>query len=141
MSLSPLQGSLPFDQALDIVQQIAEALNYAHAAGIVHRDIKPANIIVSAEGRIKIADFGIAKIALAEATLPGHIMGTPAYMSPEQINGKAVDGRSDLFSLGVIAYWLLTGVKPFIGDTVTAICVQVATREPDRGQPSECSPQ
>ncbi len=124
-------GRLPFDQALDIVQQIAEALNYAHAAGIVHRDIKPANIIVSAEGRIKIADFGIAKIALTEATLPGQIMGTPAYMSPEQINGKAVDGRSDLFSLGVIAYWLLTGVKPFIGDTVTAICVQVATREPD----------
>jgi hypothetical protein len=124
-------GRLPFDQSLDIVQQIAEALNYAHAAGIVHRDIKPANIIVSAEGRIKIADFGIAKIALTEATLPGQIMGTPAYMSPEQINGKAVDGRSDLFSLGVIAYWLLTGVKPFIGDTVTAICVQVATREPD----------
>jgi eukaryotic-like serine/threonine-protein kinase len=125
-------GSLPYDQALDIVQQIAEALNYAHAAGIVHRDIKPANIIVSAEGRLKIADFGIAKITLTEATLPGQIMGTPAYMSPEQINGKAVDGRSDLFSLGVIAYWLLTGVKPFIGDTVTAICVQVAIREPDR---------
>ena len=124
-------GTLPFDQALDIVQQIAEALNYAHAAGIVHRDIKPANIIVSAEGRMKIADFGIAKIALTEATLLGQVMGTPAYMSPEQINGKAVDGRSDLFSLGVIAYWLLTGVKPFTGDTVTAICLQVATREPD----------
>ena len=125
-------GKLAFDQALDIVQQIAEALNYAHAAGIVHRDIKPAHIIVSVEGRMKIADFGIAKIALTEATLPGQILGTPAYMSPEQINGKAVDGRSDLFSLGVIAYWLLTGAKPFTGDTVTAICVQVATREPDR---------
>lgn len=123
-------GRLSFEQALDIIQQIAEALNYAHAAGIVHRDIKPSNIIVSDEGRAKIADFGIAKISQTEVTLPGQILGTPAYMSPEQINGKPVDGRSDLFSLGVIAYWLLTGVKPFDGDTVTAICVQVATKEP-----------
>ncbi len=123
-------GRLTFDQALDIIQQIAEALNYAHASGIVHRDIKPSNIIVNSEGRTKIADFGIAKITQTEATLPGQIMGTPAYMSPEQINGKHVDGRSDLFSLGVIAYWLLTGVKPFDGETVTAICVQVATKEP-----------
>ncbi len=124
-------GRLSFEQALNIIQQIAEALNYAHAAGIVHRDIKPANIIVSGEGRTKIADFGIAKITQTEVTLPGQIMGTPAYMSPEQINGKPVDGRSDLFSLGVIAYWLLTGIKPFDGDTVTAICVQVATKDPD----------
>ncbi len=123
-------GRLTFDQALDIIQQLAEALNYAHASGIVHRDIKPSNIIVSGEGRTKIADFGIAKITQTEATLPGQVMGTPAYMSPEQINGKQVDGRSDLFSLGVIAYWLLTGVKPFDGETVTAICVQVATKEP-----------
>ena len=130
MNLLPLlDASLLIRRSISFSRSLKH-LNYAHAAGIVHRDIKPANIIVSGEGRTKIADFGIAKIAQTEATLPGQIMGTPAYMSPEQINGKAVDGRSDLFSLGVIAYWLLTGVKPFDGETVTAICVQVATKEP-----------
>jgi serine/threonine protein kinase len=123
-------GKLPRDIALDLLRQIAEALDYAHRQGIVHRDIKPANIMVTAEGQPKIADFGIAKLAMADTTLPGHVVGTPAYMSPEQLNGKAVDGRSDLFSLGVIAYWLVTGVKPFDGDTLTEICVQVVTRDP-----------
>ena len=128
-------GKLPRDIAIRLVQQIAEALDYAHKQGIVHRDIKPANIMVTAERQPKIADFGIAKLAMAETTLPGHVVGTPAYMSPEQLNGKAVDGRSDLFSLGVITYWLLTGVKPFDGDTLTEICVQVVTKEP--APPSE----
>jgi serine/threonine protein kinase len=128
-------GKLPRDIALNLLRQIAEALDYAHRQGIVHRDIKPANVMVTAEGQPKIADFGIAKLAMAETTLPGHVVGTPAYMSPEQLNGKAVDGRSDLFSLGVIAYWLLTGVKPFDGETLTEICVQVVTKEPS--PPSE----
>lgn len=123
-------GKLPQEIALKLLRQIAEALDYAHRQGIVHRDIKPANIMVTTEGQPKIADFGIAKLAMAETTLPGHVVGTPAYMSPEQLNGKAVDGRSDLFSLGVIAYWLLTGVKPFDGDTLTEICAQVVTKEP-----------
>jgi serine/threonine protein kinase len=91
--------------------------------------------MVTPEGQPKIADFGIAKVAMAETTLPGHVVGTPAYMSPEQLNGKAVDGRSDLFSLGVITYWLLTGVKPFDGATLTEICVQVVTKDP--APPSE----
>jgi len=131
-------GRLSRDIALKLLRQIAEALDYAHRQGIVHRDIKPANIMVTAEGQSKIADFGIAKLAMAETTLPGHVVGTPAYMSPEQLNGKAVDGRSDLFSLGVIAYWLLTGVKPFDGDTFTEICVQVVTKDP--APPSEIAP-
>src|SRR5262249_7478413 len=87
---------LPLETALDVVQQVAMALDYAQSAQIVHRDIKPANIIVTHDGRAKIADFGIAKISLAEVTLPGHVLGTPAYMSPEQLSGKPIDGRSDL---------------------------------------------
>jgi hypothetical protein len=128
-------GKLPREIALKLLRQIAEALDYAHRQGIVHRDIKPANVMVTTEGQPKIADFGIAKLAMAETTLPGHVVGTPAYMSPEQLNGKVVDGRSDLFSLGVIAYWLLTGVKPFDGETLTEICVQVVTKDP--APPSE----
>jgi hypothetical protein len=131
-------GKLPRDIALKMLRQIAEALDYAHRQNIVHRDIKPANIMVTADGQPKIADFGIAKVAMAETTLPGHVVGTPAYMSPEQLNGKAVDGRSDLFSVGVIAYWLLTGVKPFDGNTLTEICVQVVTKDP--APPSEIAP-
>lgn len=131
------EGRLPLPIALEVIEQVASALDYAHHAGIVHRDIKPANIMVTSECRAKIMDFGIAKLSLAEATVPGRVMGTPAYMSPEQINGHAVDGRSDLFSLGVIAYWLLTGEKPFEGDTVTEICAQIATKEPR--QPSAVS--
>jgi protein kinase-like protein len=123
-------GKLPRETALELLLHIAEALDYAHSQNIVHRDIKPANIMVTAAGQPKIADFGIAKVSMAETTLPGHVVGTPAYMSPEQLNGKPVDGRSDLFSLGVIAYWLLTGVKPFDGATLTEICVQVVTKDP-----------
>src|SRR5437868_14704827 len=89
-------GKLPLDEALQLTEEIAEALDYAHAQGIVHRDIKPANIILSEDGHPKIADFGIAKFSLAHITSNGHAMGTPAYMSPEQLSGEAVDGRSDL---------------------------------------------
>src|SRR5262249_4295634 len=123
-------GLLPLDAALNLVQQIARALDYAHGQGIVHRDIKPSNILVTRAGQAKIADFGIAKLSLAEVTLSGNLLGTPAYMSPEQISGKAIDGRSDLFSLGVIAYWLLTGEKPFPGDSITELSLQIATQNP-----------
>jgi serine/threonine protein kinase len=125
-----LNQRLQLEMALDLVQQVAMALDYAQSAQIVHRDIKPANIIVTHDGRAKIADFGIAKISLAEVTLPGHVLGTPAYMSPEQLSGKPIDGRSDLFSLGVIAYWLLTGEKPFTGNSITEVSIQVATKDP-----------
>jgi len=121
---------LPTDLALNLVQQIAEALDYAHSQEIVHRDVKPSNIIVTEEGCAKIADFGIAKLAFGEVTIPGQILGTPAYMSPEQLNGKPIDGRSDLFSLGVIAYWLLAGEKPFAGDTLTTVSLQVLSKDP-----------
>ena len=115
--------------SLELVKQVAEALDYAHTYSIVHRDIKPANIMVTAEGRAKITDFGIAKLRQSEFTVPGQILGTPAYLSPEQLKGTPLDGRADLFSLGVILYWMVTGQKPFAGD-ISTVLYQVACEEP-----------
>jgi serine/threonine-protein kinase len=110
------------DKALEIIRQIAEALNYAHRNQIIHRDLKPANILVTEDGRTKITDFGIAKIAAREsAHRTVAIMGTPSYMSPEQITGTELDSRSDLFSMGILLYLMLTGQKPFAGDTVAVM--------------------
>lgn len=121
---------LPVNEALRITQQLAEALDYAHAQGVVHRDIKPANILITKEGQAKISDFGIAQLDLTHMTLPGRVLGTPAYMSPEQLEGEQVDGRSDLFSLGAILYTALTGYRPFQGNSATTVCFKVANREP-----------
>ena len=124
------EKKLPLSQALKLAEEIAEALDYAHAQGVVHRDIKPGNILVTEDGHAKIADFGIAKLNLAHFTLPGRVMGTPAYMAPEQLSGEGVDGRSDLFSLGVILYAMVTGHSPFQGNSATTVCFKVANREP-----------
>ncbi len=114
-----------------ILGQTAVALDYAHSKGIVHRDIKPANIMLSDDGTAKIADFGIAKIAAAEnLTMTGSIVGTPHYMSPEQVQGQAVDGRSDQFSLAVIAYEMLTGEKPYTGEHLTTVVYKIVAEEP-----------
>jgi eukaryotic-like serine/threonine-protein kinase len=124
------ERKLPPDRALQLTQELAEALDYAHAQGVTHRDIKPGNILVTEDGRPKIADFGIAKLNLANLTIPGKLLGTPAYMAPEQLSGTAADGRSDLFSLGVILYAMVTGHSPFQGDSATTVCFKVANREP-----------
>jgi eukaryotic-like serine/threonine-protein kinase len=123
-------GKLPIETALQITQELAEALDYAHSHGVVHRDIKPSNVLMTEDGKAKIADFGIAKMNLEQVTLPGHVIGTPAFMSPEQLEGGAVDGRSDLFSLGVILYTILTGHRPFQGDSAVTVSFKVANREP-----------
>jgi len=117
-------GRLSVEKIIDIALQVANALGYAHEKGIVHRDIKPSNIILTDEGNVKLTDFGIARAEdsnAAQQTQAGVILGTPFYMSPEQVMGKRVDGRSDLFSLGVILYELIVGRKPFEGDHFTAI--------------------
>jgi serine/threonine-protein kinase len=119
------------DRVYEIGQQLAEALGYAHSNGVVHRDIKPANILLTgAPERAKIADFGVAKLLAAQVTSTGTLLGTPAFMAPEQFTGTPVDGRSDLFSLGVILYWMATGDKPFTGDTITAVSYKIVHTEP-----------
>lgn len=116
---------------LGILLQTAAALDYAHAKGIVHRDIKPANIMIAGDGSSKITDFGIAKITASEQfTMTGSIVGTPHYMSPEQVQGQPVDGRSDQFSLAVIAYEMLTGEKPYTGEHLTTVVYKIVAEEP-----------
>ena len=124
------ERKLSLERALQLTEEIAAALNYAHEQGVTHRDIKPGNILITQDGHPKIADFGIAKLNLAHLTIPGRLMGTPAYMAPEQLSGSAADGRSDLFSLGVILYAMVTGHSPFQGDSATTVCFKVANREP-----------
>ena len=101
--------------------QVLDALDYSHKQGVIHRDIKPANIFILADGTAKVADFGIARIESSTLTQVGDVLGTPAYMSPEQIMGLPVDGRSDLFSAGVLLYQFLTGERPFAGSANTTM--------------------
>jgi serine/threonine protein kinase len=122
--------TLPLSTTLRLIQEVAEALHYAHAQGVVHRDIKPANILVTADGHPKIADFGIAKLNQSELTLPGRVLGSPAFMAPEQLSEESVDSRSDLFSLGVILYYMLTGHRPFQGNSTTTVCFKLVNQEP-----------
>jgi eukaryotic-like serine/threonine-protein kinase len=120
---------LPIDQVVEIARQVCAGLDYAHARQIVHRDIKPANIMITPEGGAKIMDFGIAKTG-SGMTSAGQVLGTPSYMSPEQVKGKVLDGRSDLFSVGVILYEAVTGQKPFTGDNITTIVYKIVNEEP-----------
>jgi serine/threonine protein kinase len=128
--LSRDDHKLPLQTALQLTLELAEALDCAHGQGVVHRDLKPANILITEDGHAKIADFGVAKLNLANHTLAGHVLGTPAYMSPEQLNGEAVDGRSDLFSLGVILYTVVTGYRPFQGNSAVTVSFKVVNRDP-----------
>ncbi len=144
------RGAVPVDEALEIAEQIAEALEEAHNKGIVHRDLKPANVKITPDGKAKVLDFGLAKawagddvggtsaaaqsesLTLTHAgTVPGRIMGTAAYMSPEQARGKPVDKRADVWSFGVVLWEMLTGQALFRGDTVADVIAAVVTMEPD----------
>ena len=139
------QGPIPVDEALPIAKQIAEALEAAHEQGIIHRDLKPANVKVKDDGTVKVLDFGLAKALdatpqgdpsesptlTASATRMGVIMGTAAYMSPEQASGTAVDKRADIWSFGVVLYEMLTGQRMFTGETVPHVLASVLRADPD----------
>ncbi|HLH14421.1 MAG TPA: Stk1 family PASTA domain-containing Ser/Thr kinase [Solirubrobacteraceae bacterium] len=124
------QGALEPAGAIDIVIQILRAARFAHRRGVIHRDLKPHNVILDEEGRARVTDFGIARAGASDMTLTGSIMGTAQYLSPEQAQGLAVTGASDLYSVGVILYELLTGVVPFEGETAVAIAYKQVSAEP-----------
>jgi serine/threonine-protein kinase len=123
---------LTLAEALAIVRQAADGLEFAHRQGIVHRDIKPSNLMLTADGRVKVADFGIAKMldATSDLTTSGSVVGSPHYLSPEQVRGEALDGRTDIFSLGVMLYEMLCRQRPFDGTTLTTLVYQILNQEP-----------
>jgi serine/threonine-protein kinase len=125
-------GPMPVERAASLAAQVAQALDFAHKNGVVHRDIKPANIMIEAGDRVKVTDFGIAKVTESadHLTMTGSLLGTPSYMSPEQARGAAIDGRSDLFSVGCVLYELLAGKKAFRGESITALIFKIITEEP-----------
>src|SRR5262252_8300849 len=123
--------SFPLPRTLRIMEQTCSALQFAHERNVVHRDIKPANLMLTADDTVKITDFGTAKILQFGSTQQtSHVMGTPSYMSPEQVKGRAVDGRSDIFSLGVMLYEMITGEKPFPGQSITTVIYKIVNEEP-----------
>ncbi|KXU82847.1 hypothetical protein CR51_42600 [Caballeronia megalochromosomata] len=137
---SLLDAGRPLDVATALAWfgQLLAALGFAHEHGVVHRDIKPANLLVSAQGRLKVADFGVAHVESSTLTLAGAMIGTPSYMSPEQFTGDAVDGRSDLFSAAIVLYQMLTGHRPFAGASQAEVMRQVLYETPR--VPSACNP-
>lgn len=129
-SLLRREGRLVALVAVDLAARIARALDYAHARGVVHRDVKPANILLAADGGAKIADFGIAKLGGLGVTRAGRVLGSPYFMSPEQVQGLAIDGRSDLFSLGAVLYRAVSGELPFPGDGLVSVAFKVVQVDP-----------
>ncbi len=131
-------GMLEPKEAVEIALQVLQGLEFTHAKNVIHRDIKPENIQLTESGGVKLTDFGIARFTMREnITMDGQVFGTPSYMSPEQVRGSEIDARSDLFSLGVVLYEMVAGVKPFAGDSVVSITYAIMNKHPD--QPRTCN--
>jgi len=127
------RGFLPIDEAVKVAESVLRGLEYAHQNGVIHRDIKPENIQILSDGRVKLTDFGIARLTFEpNITMDGQVFGTPSYMSPEQVVGRDIDVRSDIFSVGVVLYEMLAGQKPFPGDSVVSITYAITNKEPDQ---------
>ncbi|HEX9800519.1 MAG TPA: serine/threonine-protein kinase [Thermoanaerobaculia bacterium] len=124
------RGLLPWSEAGAVAAAVADALDHAHARGVVHRDLKPANVLLADDGAVKVSDFGVAMLLDDSSTLTGTLRGTPSYMAPEQIRGEAVDGRSDLYSLGAVLYETLTGEAPFQADNLVGVAHQAVHDDP-----------
>jgi serine/threonine protein kinase len=122
---------LPLEQQVEIMMRVSEGLAFAHSRGIIHRDVKPANLFVTTDGQVKILDFGVARIASSKLTRSGLLVGTPDYMSPEQVMGMVVDQRSDVFSAGAVFYQLLTGRKPFTAKRLPDVLNRVRLEQPE----------
>jgi serine/threonine-protein kinase len=126
------KGNLSLDRSIEVVTEVLAGLEHAHSKGVIHRDIKPDNIQILSSGGIKITDFGIARLTFQpNLTMDGQVFGTPSYMSPEQVVGREIDARSDLFSVGVMLYEMLSGHKPFAGDSVVSITYAIMNKETD----------
>ncbi len=128
--LMAAEAPLPLERAVEMARQVCGALEYAHARGVVHRDIKPSNILVAGGRQMKVGDFGIARIVGKKLTQTGALLGSPSYMSPEQVRGREVDGRSDIFSLGVVLYEALTGADAFPGENPSTVLYNIVHQAP-----------
>jgi serine/threonine-protein kinase len=124
------RAPLPLEEICRLATSICDALEYAHHHGVVHRDIKPANVMITNDGVVKVMDFGIAHVEYSTLTQEGAVLGTPSYMSPEQIRGDKIDGQSDIFSLGVIVYEMATGNRPFLGESLATISSRILAQMP-----------
>ena len=132
------KGFIPIDRAIEIACEVLEGLGHAHSKGVIHRDIKPDNIQILSNNQVKITDFGIARLTFQpNLTMDGQVFGTPSYMSPEQVVGRDIDARSDLFSVAVVLYEMIAGQKPFAGDSVVSITYAIMNKEPS--QPAQCT--
>ncbi|RMF04476.1 MAG: serine/threonine protein kinase, partial [Chloroflexi bacterium] len=133
-----LATPVPWTEAIRLLLPVCHALGYAHSRGVIHRDVKPANILISQNGQVKLTDFGLARLesTLQRITESGSTIGTPLYTAPEQIRNEAVDGRADLFSLGIVLYELITGAHPFAGETLTQIVYRITQPDPANLEPA-----